>query len=195
MPDARTPRTARSCDAILKAAVDLCVDKGYAAVTMEAIAARANVGKPTVYRWWPSKHMVLLDALLECWAEPVATLPEADDAVDGLRKWLHGFVDTFNDPHFRPIVVGVLGAAQHDPVLKAAVRERIHLPLHAANQRQLTAAQRAGRLPAVDPELFEDILVAPLWYRLMVSGEPFDHAYADAILDHALAVPAPPARA
>ncbi|WP_280467944.1 TetR/AcrR family transcriptional regulator [Nocardia cyriacigeorgica] len=188
MSDAPTPRAARSRSAILRAAVDLCAEHGFAAVTMEAIAARAEVGKPTVYRWWRSKSAVLLDALLEIWAAPVVPLPASGDGdvVADLRRWLYGFVDTFNDPTLRPVVIGVLGAAQLDPELKASIRERVHTPLRADNQTRIVAAQRAGQLPDVDPELLEDSLVAPLWYRLLVSDEPIDRAYADAVLAAAL---------
>ncbi|MFE3443082.1 TetR/AcrR family transcriptional regulator [Nocardia sp. NPDC059180] len=184
MPDAANPRAARSRSAILQAAIELCAEHGFAAVTMEAIATRAAVGKPTVYRWWRSKSAVLLDALLEIWAAPVVPMTDSgeQDVVADLRRWLYGFVDTFNDPTLRPVIVGVLGAAQLDPELKAAIRERVHAPLRAGNQTCLVAAQRAGLLPAIDPELLEDSLVAPLWYRLLVSDEPVDRDYADAVL-------------
>ncbi|MGK5558486.1 TetR/AcrR family transcriptional regulator [Actinomadura kijaniata] len=186
MPEATPRRTARSRDAILRAALDLCAEQGYATVTMEAIAARARVGKPTVYRWWPGKNAVLLDALQESWAESVVPLPDTGDIITDLRNWLHRFVDTLNDPRLRPIIVGLLGAAQHDPALKTAIRERFHVPFRAANQVRLVAAQETGRLPRVAPELLEDSLVAPLWYRLLVSDEPFGHADADAVLANAL---------
>ncbi|MEV0700809.1 TetR/AcrR family transcriptional regulator [Saccharopolyspora sp. NPDC050389] len=186
MSETSTARTARSRDAILRAAIDLCVDQGYSAVTIEAIAARARVGKPTVYRWWRSKNAVLLDALLEMWAAPIVPLPESDDVAGDLRTWLHRLADTFNDPRLRAVITGVIGAAQHDPQLKNAIRERIHTPLRSGNQSRIVAAQRAGLLPEIDPELLEDSLVAPLWYRMLVSGAPLDHEYADAILANVL---------
>lgn len=170
----------------MRAALDLCSEQGYTAVTMEAIAARARVGKPTLYRWWSSKNAVLLDALLEIWAGQVVTLPDAEDIESALRGWLYGFVDSLNDAALRPVIVGVLGAAQHDPELKNAIRERIHIPLRAGNRARITAAQRTRQLPAIDPDLLEDLLVAPLWYRLLVSGDPLDHDFADAVLAHVM---------
>lgn len=186
MPEAPTPRTARSRSAILRAATDLCAELGYGSVTIEAIAAKAKVGKPTVYRWWPSKHAVLLDAMLEIGAEfSISTSPTGDVVAD-LRAWLHNCADTLNDPTLRPLITGVLGAAQTDPALKTAIRDRMHIPLRARNQTDLVAAQEAGQLPHLDLDLLEDALVAPLWYRLLVSGEPFDRAFADAVLAQVL---------
>lgn len=61
-------RSERSRVAILTAALDLCAEHGYGNVTVEAIAARAGAGKKTIYRWWPSKGAVVLEAIVRPWA-------------------------------------------------------------------------------------------------------------------------------
>ncbi|MEU2021261.1 TetR/AcrR family transcriptional regulator [Streptomyces sp. NPDC016469] len=179
----------RSRDAILQAASELCREQGYAAVTMETIAVRAKVGKPTLYRWWPSKGAVFLDVLLEQVVEPAVELPDTGDIVHDLRSWIRGFADLFDDLHARQLLTGVLGAAQTDAELATMLRERIQRPLQAGNRQRISAAQVAGDLPAMDPVLLEELLISPPWYRLLVSGESFTHAYADSLVDAVLGHP------
>ncbi|CCB71231.1 TetR/AcrR family transcriptional regulator [Streptantibioticus cattleyicolor] len=186
MTDRNPARGPRSRDAILQAAGDLCREQGYAAVTMEAIATRARVGKPTLYRWWPSKGAVFLDVVLDRIVEPAVQLPDTGDIARDLRTWIRGFADLFTDPHARQLLVGLLGAAQTDAELATMLREKIQRPLQASNRERITAAQSAGQLPAMDPVLLEELLISPPWYRLLVSGEPVTPAYADALVDAVL---------
>ncbi|AEW99728.1 putative transcriptional regulator (plasmid) [Streptantibioticus cattleyicolor NRRL 8057 = DSM 46488] len=155
-------------------------------MTMEAIATRARVGKPTLYRWWPSKGAVFLDVVLDRIVEPAVQLPDTGDIARDLRTWIRGFADLFTDPHARQLLVGLLGAAQTDAELATMLREKIQRPLQASNRERITAAQSAGQLPAMDPVLLEELLISPPWYRLLVSGEPVTPAYADALVDAVL---------
>ncbi|HZE34478.1 MAG TPA: TetR/AcrR family transcriptional regulator [Actinoallomurus sp.] len=183
MTDGNTGRGPRSRDAILQAASDLCRERGYAAVTMETIAARARVGKPTLYRWWPSKGAVFLDVVLDKIVEPAIGLPDTGDITRDLRAWIRGFAELFTDPHSQQLLVGLLGAAQVDTELAAMLREKVQRPLQASNRQRIIAAQAAGELPAMDPVLLEELLISPPWYRLLVSGEPLTQEYADALVD------------
>lgn len=186
MTDRNTGRVPRSRDAILQAAGDLCREQGYAAVTMESIASRARVGKPTLYRWWPSKGAVFLDVLLDKIVEPAIELPDTGDIARDLRTWIRGFAELFTDPYSRQLLVGLLGAAQGDTELATMLREKVQRPLQAGNQQRIIAAQAVGELPAMDPVLLEELLISPSWYRLLVSGEPFTPEYADALVDAVL---------
>src|SRR5258708_7000326 len=80
-------RSQRSHRAILEAALDLCAERGYGNVTVEAIAARAGVSKKTIYRWWPTKGAVVLEALHE-WREDAMALPDTGDIVADLQAQL-----------------------------------------------------------------------------------------------------------
>jgi AcrR family transcriptional regulator len=187
-----TGRGARSRATILQAALELCAERGYNAVTMEAIAASAKVGKPTLYRWWPSKGVLFLDALTERFGEPYFQLGDTGDLAADLRDWLHRVTDLFRDPVSSDLVAGVVGTAQHDPELAAIIHRQVHLTLSGRNQERIRAAQRDGQLAGLDPLLLEDLLVAPLWYRLLITGRPVDHAYADTVLTTVLSAAAPP---
>ncbi|GAB4588944.1 TetR/AcrR family transcriptional regulator [Nocardia sp. IFM 10818] len=177
-------RSARSRATILKAARELCQERGYGAVTMEGIAARARVGKPTLYRWWPSKAALILAAALEEAGE-VFVVPDTGDIRADLRTLVVRACEVLGDDKLRPLFAGVVGAAQSDPTTNTAVKEAHHA-LRGPNQERIVAAQRAGDLPQGDPELLEDMLVGAMWYRTLITGGPIDLAFADAVLDKVL---------
>ncbi|RII20318.1 Transcriptional regulator, TetR family [Streptomyces sp. YIM 130001] len=181
-------RSARSHAAILQAALDLCAERGYSAVTMEAIAQRARVGKPTLYRWWPSKGKLFLAVLTERLGEPYFAIGDTGDLVADLRRWLHGVVDELTDPVLGDVVAWVAGTAQHDTELATILQEQIDNLLSGRNQERIGAGPRDGQLASLEPLLVEDLLVAPLWYRRMISGRPLTRAYADTVLDTLLGI-------
>ena len=176
-----TERVARSRAAILRAAFDLCVEQTYAGVTMEAIATRARVGKPTLYRWWPSKAALVLDALMVELGDTYA-LPDSGDLRADLRVLVGKVAAAAADPRLGPILSGVIGAAQHDPDVRTEV-QALNDELRAYNQRRIVAEQQSGVFSAVDPDVLEDLLVAPIWYRLLLTGAPITQEYATAIAD------------
>jgi AcrR family transcriptional regulator len=171
---------------IIQAALDLCAERSYAAVTMEAIAARAKVGKPTLYRWWPSKGALYLDALTERVGEPYFVIPDTGDLAADLRTWLQSATKIFTDDTFRELLAGVIGSAQHDPELATILHQQIHIPLSGRNRDRIRAAQDSGQLVGLDPYLLEDMLIAPLWYRLLITGQPITPQYADTVMNAVL---------
>src|SRR6185312_1951178 len=89
-------RNERSRRAVLDAALELLSETGYAALTVEAIAARAGVGKQTIYRWWPGRGAVILDALAE--AGPPPPLPDTGDLRADLLLVVRATVAELADP-------------------------------------------------------------------------------------------------
>nr|WP_206060667.1 TetR/AcrR family transcriptional regulator [Nonomuraea basaltis] len=173
---------------ILQAALDLCAERSYAAVSMEAIAARAQVGKPTLYRWWPSKGALYLEALTERVGEPYFLIPDTGDLEADLRTWIHAATKIFTDGALRGLLAGVVGSAQHDPELANILYEQVHIPLSSRNRERIRAAQESGQLAGFDPYLLEDMLIAPLWYRLLISGQPITPEYADMVVSAVLSL-------
>ena len=181
-------REARSRERILQVAVDLCVERGYPAVTMEAVAAAAKVGKPTLYRWWPSKPQLMLDAMLERVSGVYFLIPDTGDIAADLRVWIDGFVRLFADPVLRSLCVGVASAHTQDDDLRQQMITKIHEPARRHNQARIRAAQAAGQLAAIDPDLIEDLLIAPLWYRVLLSNMPITAEVADQIVNSVLSI-------
>lgn len=178
--------------ATLRAAWELCGERPYASVTIEAIASRAGVGKPTIYRWWPSKGAVVLDAMMEEIGPNIA-FPDTEDDLGDLRTWMHRVAAMLADPLQGGVIRGLVGSAQHDPILMQMWHEQIYLPTRTQTVALIQRSQRNGRLPALDPEILADLLFAPLWFRLLLAGGTPTTDHADAVLASALRMlgPAP----
>jgi len=168
--------------AILDAALAQLAGSDGGSVTVDSIAAAAGVGKQTIYRWWPSKGAVLLDALLDRARRSVPT-PDTGS----VRTDLLAVADsTFT------------GAQQVStaPALRALVREAARDPHLAGLLREFTAARRAavrdileraiirGELPAeTDADLLVDLLYGLFWYRFLLGHAPLDHTTATRLVD------------
>ncbi|WP_280343051.1 TetR/AcrR family transcriptional regulator [Nocardia neocaledoniensis] len=195
---ARTPdstrRSERSRSAILSATRELIGEVAYAKLTIEAIAARAGVGKQTIYRWWPSKGAVVFDAILaqSADAEGVIELPDTGDIAADLKTVLRATVAEFADPAFDAPIRAVLTEVINDPGLAAQYREQLEQPVHAAKVRRLAKAQHAGQIRAdADLDLLVDLLYGPITQRWLPRSGPLDEAFADALVDSVLRAFAP----
>jgi len=176
-------RSERSRRAILDSALLLCRARGYEATTIEAIAAEAGVGKQTIYRWWPSKGAVIMDALNEAGVAS-ASFSDTDDVRADLRRQMTSVVRLMNDAQFAPIYRGVIAATQSDPGLAKALRERVIAPRVTACAERLRRAQQDGQLrPDVDLETLVELLYGPLYYRLLLPARRLDRALVDTVLD------------
>ncbi|MEV4938794.1 TetR/AcrR family transcriptional regulator [Streptomyces zaomyceticus] len=193
-PDA-SRRSERSRRAIFDAALALVSETGYAKTTIEGIAARAGVGKQTIYRWWPSKAAVLLDAFLDLAAQANEALggdadseiPDTGDLAADLRYVLRATVDEMNNPAFDAPTRALAAEGIVDPELGARFTEALLEPQLRYYVRRIEAAQAAGDVdPDVDPRIALELLVGPLHHRWIHRTLPLTHAYADALVDLAL---------
>jgi AcrR family transcriptional regulator len=176
-------RNERARRAILTAAADLVGEVGYSKLTVEAIAARAGVGKQTIYRWWPDKGAVLLDAYLTLvGADQDLTFPDSGDLEADLRLVLGSMVDSLADPVFERRYRALLAAIQDDPELAAALLDRLLKPWLAATAQRLGAAQRAGQIGEVDLEVAAELLYGPVYYRWLLRTGPISPRYVDAVV-------------
>ncbi|WP_433683522.1 TetR/AcrR family transcriptional regulator [Nocardia sp. CA-119907] len=194
---AETPSAARRSEraraAILTAATELIRELPYAKLSIEAIAARAGVGKQTIYRWWPSKGAVVLDAMLELYSGPDGlVLPDTGDIRADLRELVRGAIAELTDPSFEVFLRAMYIEIQQDPELGGAYRERLLLPQRAAIAERLAAGLRAGQLRAdLDFDFAIDLLLGPIQSRWALGLPGLTEDYADAALDAALAHLAP----
>jgi AcrR family transcriptional regulator len=176
-------RNQRSHQAILTATADLLGEVSYTKLTVEAIAARAGVGKQTIYRWWPDKGALVLDAYLALvGADQDLTVPDSGDLKADLRLVLGSLVDSLGDPVFEQRYRALLAAIQDDPKLAAALLDRLLKPWLAATRQRLRAAQRAGQIRNVDMEVAAELLYGPVYYRWLLRTGPISRQYVDAVL-------------
>ncbi|TQF04118.1 TetR/AcrR family transcriptional regulator [Kitasatospora acidiphila] len=156
------PRSNEARQAILTAALALAERDGYTAVTMKGIAEAAGVGRATVYRWWPTRAAVLMEALNELSARVATPAPAGGPEADLLTFLTATFAMAEHGPS-RTVLLGLTADAQHDPGIAAAVAE-------------LTARRRAllrGLLERLDGEwnvpleLVVDMVFGAMWYRMI----------------------------
>ncbi|MEV0630937.1 TetR/AcrR family transcriptional regulator [Nonomuraea wenchangensis] len=180
-------RSQRSRQAILTAARELITEMGYAKLSIEAIAARAGVGKQTIYRWWPSKGAVVLDAFLalsEGGPEQDMALPDTGDLEADLKTVMRATVAEFADPAFEAPIRALNTEIINDPALAAQYQEKLAGPVDEAKKERLRGAQRAGQLAAgADLDLALELLYAPLYQRWLLRSGPLTPQYADALVD------------
>ncbi|QTD98171.1 TetR/AcrR family transcriptional regulator [Streptomyces cyanogenus] len=192
-PDA-TRRSEKSRRAIYAAALALVGEVGYPKTTVEGIAARAGVGKQTIYRWWSSKADVLLEAFLdlsrqaarEAGQEPYA-VPDTGDLAADLRTVLRITVDQLLDPRFE---VPSRALAAEGLVNEQLGREFVTTLLEPQLQlyvARLRSAQDAGHVRHdVDPRIALELFVSPLAQRWLQRTGPITYAYTDTLVDYAL---------
>ncbi|MFE7747474.1 TetR/AcrR family transcriptional regulator [Streptomyces sp. NPDC057428] len=196
MAPQKTPDSSRRSDrsrrAIYDAALALVGEAGYASTTIEGIATRAGVGKQTIYRWWPSKAAVLMEAFLDMAARQAdgagkPAIPDTGDLAADLRNVLRATVDELNDPATEAPTRALTAEGVIDPALAARFVENLLEPQLQLYVTRLRAAQEAGDVrDDIDPRVALELLVAPLTHRWLLRTLPLTHEYADAVVDHAL---------
>ncbi|MFI9008598.1 TetR/AcrR family transcriptional regulator [Actinosynnema sp. NPDC053489] len=177
MPPDAARRSDRSRRAILVAALELVEALGYSRLTVEAVAARAGVGKQTIYRWWPSKGPLLFDALVEF--GPAAV----DHAVGGgldadLRRELRAVVEELAERRFDQVCRLLVHEERTDLVMLLLVPRRMAL------EERLHRAQRSGEVRAdVDVSAAVELLVGPVYQRWFLRAAPLTGGFADLVVD------------
>lgn len=186
-------RSERSRRATLEAALELCTEKGYGRVTVEAIAARAGVSKKTIYRWWPSKSAVILEAFADALADTTPFADTGDIATD-LRTNLAGAVRLINTPPFGPAYAGILSEMHHDDELARTVRAKLVDPRFDEAVTRLRRAQEQGQIPPdANLPLAVEMLYGPMYYRHVLRKPIHDEEEIAALVAHALrAIGVPP---
>jgi AcrR family transcriptional regulator len=160
-------------------------DDGLPGFTMEAVARRAGASKATVYRRWPSRSELLVDAM--DWSFQPLPLPTTGALRTDLVELLSMFETLLNQERFPRLMVAFINAAECDPTLSS-----LHTQL-TKNRREplghvLAEARRRGEIsPTTDLELVIDLLAGPAFYRRFVAHWPFPRDYAAAIVDLVLA--------
>lgn len=170
---------------ILEAARSLTAEAGFAALTIEAIAARAGVGKQTIYRWWPSKGAVLFDAMLAANSDPenLGALPDTGDLMRDLRTVLRAVVADLADPGTDRLYRAVAAEIQTDESLGGELIRRLLGPSMQATAARLQAARDSGAVTAdADIEITVELLFGPVFHRWLLRTGDLDDAYADRVV-------------
>ncbi len=171
-------RSEEARQAILAATWDLVDEEGFSRLTMEKIAARAEVSKATVYRWWANRAAVAMDALLEHVTIAVPFL-DSGSTVEDICEQLRSAVEFLNTGHAGHVIAGLIGDAQHDPKLAALFRAQYLAVRREQARMMLQRGIERGQLrDDIDLEVTLDALYGPIYYRLLIGHGPLDPHYA-----------------
>ncbi|MEV4561677.1 TetR/AcrR family transcriptional regulator [Kitasatospora sp. NPDC049285] len=189
-PRVRRGRGRRPADEVradaLAAAGALLLEQGMGGFTFEAVAERAGVSKTTLHKWWPSKGALALDGYFQAVATPLA-FPDTGDIEADLTTQLRSFARLLTTTPAGPTMAGLIGQAQTDPDLAAALRERYTGPRRRLAVEAVRRAQDRGQLrPDLDPESLVDQLWGACYHRLLLPDLPVTEAFATTLVRNLL---------
>ncbi len=167
---------------VLEAAFELVGAEGLTSVGIDAIAAEAGVAKQTIYRWWPSKTAVILDALV------VGTMketpfPDSGDLRADIERHLRAVIALFRSPTGN-LIRSLLASAQNDEAIAEEFRRRFWRPRRDLSRARLDAAIARGEVrPDIAVETVLDALYGPVWLRLMIGHRPLRPRDAADVVD------------
>ena len=167
------PRDPEADRAILQATIELLAEDGFGGLSIEAVAARAGVGKTTVYRRWPSKIPLVVDALTHMKNPSTVVIPDSMSTRDALVRVMSEVVRAHEIVPTTQILAGLVDAMSRDTELAGAVRERL-----VANRRHVVfdiierGIERGEIRPDVDVEVIADLLGGPIVMRTLLTGRP-----------------------
>ena len=187
-PSAGRPRSEEVHKAILDATLELLIEVGFSALTVEGVATRAGVGKATIYRRWPSKLPLVIEAFSQ-----LPQLEEVDtgNLVDDLKKMLRSYLQLFYTTPLAAVLPSLAGERAHDPQLS----ERFDPVIRGRRQPLVRTLERAvdrGELsPDLDLDLAADLIVGPIAVRLFFTGGKVSPRMVGPMVDLALSGIAP----
>ncbi|OLT23893.1 hypothetical protein BJF79_14160 [Actinomadura sp. CNU-125] len=183
-----TPRGDVRTEAILAAALQVLAEVGYDRLTMEAVAARAQASKATLYRRWPGKAELVVSAVRAHGGDGDGALVPRETGE--LRGDLVAVLERMRanlEAQDAALLLGLVAAMHRDPVLAETVRDRLVADKGAAFGTVVERAVRRGDVAAdVDTALFVELSSAMLFSRLFVTGEPLDAAFVRHLVDAVL---------
>jgi len=161
------PRSEQVRVAILRSALKLLGENGFSDLTIEAVAAHANVGKATVYRWWPNKAALIADAFASSTTRKLH-FPDTGSLRSDMSQQMRQVVKVFRSRRGR-IVSAMLAGGQSDREIIAAFRERFLWPRRREAYATLRRGIQRGELPGnVDMDLLLDSLYGPIYMRFLI---------------------------
>lgn len=184
------PRSDESRRAILTATLELLASHGFGGLTMSGVAARAGASTATVYRWWRSKTDLVVDAVTSIGADQ--PVPDTGSLRGDCREFVLRIINVLTGTSTGPVVVGLVGDANRHPELGKALRQHVLAKRLPSDVAILERAIARGEMdPGVDPELALELLVGPIYTRLLVSGKEIPTELADQLADLVVRAVAP----
>jgi AcrR family transcriptional regulator len=185
-PKRGRPRSEKARNAILEAAAALLLAHGLEAASMGAVAERAGVSKATIYRWWPSKQMLALDALFGC-ADARTPTRDTGTLRGDLLALVRPLVREIGSRPFARVIAALVSEAQSDPVFAKAYRTHFVDPRREAMRAAFARAAERGEVAAdLDVEVEVDLMYGSVYHRLLHGHAALSDRFASDVIELAL---------
>ena len=179
------PRSEASKIAILNATIDLLEESGYSALTIEAIAAHAGVGKATIYRWWTNKSFLVLDAFLMS-TETRLNFLEKASIRENFRQQLQTLAKVFNSTLGRTMIALVAESGEDSEVAKAFYTNYLN-PRREDAKIVLERAIASEEIQStINLDVTLDMLYGPVYFRILIYKKKVDATFIDTLVDQVM---------
>jgi AcrR family transcriptional regulator len=177
-------RVRRSKEAVLAATYELLTETGLGGVSVDAVARRSGVAKTTIYRHWPSRSALVLDACARMRARP--EVPDTGSVAKDLAVLALDLAERLRSARWPAVLPSIIDAAERDPEL-AGLHVRLHAELIGAFRTVVERGQHRGELPrGQDASEVVACVLGPLFYRRWFSREALDERFVKAIVESAV---------
>ena len=197
VPRRGRPRSEASRKAILRAASELLLEHGLHSISMDAVAERAGASKATIYRWWPSKELLALDALFSDWAPAAGAGYDTGSLAGDLLALTLPWARQLAAKPYGRVIAALITGAQSDPRFAEVYRARFLQPRRDPARVIFNRAIERGEIPAdTDIEIALDLLYGPFYHRVLHGHAQLTDRFTRAIVEHVVtAVARAPGRA
>ena len=170
------PRSEKTKNSILAAAYELLLDKGFGAITIEKIAERAGVSKATIYKWWPNKAAVVMDAFFDA-AVVRLPIPDTGSTINDMIIQVNNLAKFLTSREGR-VINEIIAEGQYDQKLAETYRTIYFKPRRLDSRYILERGISRGELKEnLDIELIIDLIFGPVFYRLLITGDVVDEDF------------------
>jgi AcrR family transcriptional regulator len=181
------PRDGRNDIKILEATTALLLEKGYAGLTIDGVAAAAGVSRPTIYRRWASKPVLVIAALAQSTGLSLP-VPNTGSVRQDLMAVQRHQIESFNGAESRRVTAGLVADIAADPELGDLYLKKYATPRRESVWRALQRGVDRGELsPDIDFSIVSDLLIGPLFMRSVVWGQELDASMAKTTVDVVMA--------
>jgi AcrR family transcriptional regulator len=188
------PRSERARLAILRAASELMLERSLSEITVEAVAERARASKATIYRWWPSKELLVLDALRSQWESALPDAVDTGSLAGDLRALILPWTRELTARPYGQVIAAFVARAQADPDFAREYRAQFVAPRRGRGRSAFERAIARGEIPSgTDVEAALDLLYAPFYHRLLHGHATVTVRFSRTIVEYVLAAVSAPA--
>jgi AcrR family transcriptional regulator len=174
------PRSEKAREAVIGSTLALLQQVGFHELSIEAVAARAGVGKTTIYRWWPNKAELVIAAFVSA-VEDELRFPATGPVLEAVHQQMKRWAQIFRSP-LGQVVATVIGAGQSEPEILEAFRAHWVEPRRVEARALLEQAKEKGEIRGdLEPDLILDLLYGPLYLRLLLRHAPLDENSVDTV--------------